>query len=308
MIPAEPIKIRTMARSVPSTLTSEGISPRSVLAGIGGLAILIGPLVFFSHWVIAAIFSDQRVGPAILPSISHAFHSPIAKPFFIGMLSAAALMFMAYRGWTARSPGADRALAVLCSLAGCMVVLFPTVPQPMPPTGNSELWPDYAKAFQVVHFSAAATLFISLILIARCRFTDDSDGDEHYRAWKRVRNGVYRCCSNIMIGAVVGMVACWIAERVLRIELLFPYVLIGEWLALTAFGIAWLVKGRLLFAYSGGVFAMPFDYAERSTKHTENIVNRWLSNRPQTCSICTRINALLDAFYSILQRFRGAAN
>lgn len=127
---------RTRTTLPPATPSgNDGVSPRAVLAGIGGLAILIGPFVFVSQWAISFLFDVERVGPEYLPSISHAFHSPVAKPFFVAMLGAAALMFMAYRGWTTRSPGADRALAILCSASGCLVVLFPTSPCPMPATG-----------------------------------------------------------------------------------------------------------------------------------------------------------------------------
>lgn len=296
---------RTRTTLPPATPSgNDGVSPRAVLAGIGGLAILIGPFVFVSQWAISFLFDVESVGPEYLPSISHAFHSPVAKPFFVAMLGAAALMFMAYRGWTTRSPGADRALAILCSASGCLVVLFPTSPCPMPATGVSELWPDYVKAFQVVHFSAASTLFIALILIARCRFIDSSGGDENFKAWKRVRNGVYRCCSNIMIAAVVGMVVCGIIEYLRGTDLPFLYVLIGEWVALSGFGVAWLVKGQFLLAYSGGLCPMPRNYAEQSSGQTNRRTYSWLSSRPQACSVCVQINSILDSLFKVLGRFR----
>jgi len=86
-------------------------------------------------------------------------------------------------------------------------------------------------------------IFLTLALISLFLFTK---GNGHTTKKKKTRNKVYRTCG-IIILLSIGLIALYdfSGDKFHRFDEYKPVFWI-EWVALTAFGTSWLVKGKLL--------------------------------------------------------------
>ena len=168
------------------------------------------------------------------------FHSPLGEKFWndlsisatyyvtpalAGVLTAASIVLMCYDGYDLQ----DNIVTTFSGVFGIMIVLFPC---------DCSVATDYTGFFQLpvswsskVHCTSAVIFFILLAYNSLFLFTK-SDGQKTQK--KRLRNNVYVVCGIGMLSAMILM----------PLPVSFPaktwWV---EMVALTFFGISWLVKG-----------------------------------------------------------------
>lgn len=152
-------------------------------------------------------------------------------PFLTGILTAAAIVLMCYDGYDWR----DNVVTTISGVFGIMIVLFPC---------NCTVATDYVGAFQLpvsvsnfVHCFSACAFFILLSINSLFLFTLGESGTK----MKKIRNTIYRVCGIGMLSALILMV--------LPINF-FAKTFIVEAIALTFFGISWLVKGQVFNLFS----------------------------------------------------------
>ena len=162
-----------------------------------------------------------------MDSISAYYYSG-AVVAFVGMLVALALFLITYRGFENKYGWVDRLAARIAGCAALLVAFFPTTA----PDGYPEL-PWWTALSRVVHYLSAIVLFSMFALFClwlfRMSSTDPPPPD------KRRRNLIYILCG---IAILIGMGWAAVAGRNEQ-PIFWP-----ESLALIAFAISWLVKGR----------------------------------------------------------------
>lgn len=151
--------------------------------------------------------------------------------FLTGILTAAAIVLMCYDGYDWR----DNVVTTISGAFGIMIVLFPC---------NCTVATDYVGAFQLpvsvfnlVHCFSACAFFILLSINSLFLFTLGESGTK----MKKIRNIIYRVCGIGMLSALILMV--------LPVNF-FAKTFIVEAIALTFFGISWLVKGQVFNLFS----------------------------------------------------------
>ena len=155
-------------------------------------------------------------------SVSAYYHTR-ASDLFVGSLIAAGAFLLTYRGYD----DTDRWLALAAGICAILVALLPvgSPADPLARVGFLDLSPGLSW---ILHTVAAAILFLILAWMALFQFTKGNSGTDN----KKKRNRIYRYCGVLMLmGMVVVPFAIWLAETIM----------------LTAFGVAWLVKGETLF-------------------------------------------------------------
>ena len=184
------------------------------------LRLLMGVMAFAIPIVVIYL-----AHPIVLESISASYHTD-AQDHFVGMLFIVAAFLIAYRG---RSP-AQGLWSKVGAVAAVLVAICPSSTATMPdlPSGP-------------VHYIAAAILF--LILAYFCFvFWKKTHASEN--PFKKRRSPVYAACGIIMLTCIVAIAAAnWFfgdTAKALRITFW------GEWIALWAFGVAWIVAGKSL--------------------------------------------------------------
>jgi hypothetical protein len=158
----------------------------------------------------------------VLPSISD-YYSLRTRDAFVGILFTIAWFLYTYRGYERKDDIAGN-LACVFALA---VALSPNSGTPVE---------------RVIHFTAAASLFLVLAYFCLFLFTKSSG---HPTARKLIRNRVYRTCGVLMV-ACIGLIALYSAvltrSPVARLNPVFWL----ETTALWAFGLSWFVKGETI--------------------------------------------------------------
>ena len=186
---------------------------------------VVGILGILFPWLLA-IGCPLLSGCTTLAESISAYYGTVVRDLFVGILFVIAWFLFAYRGYEPRD---DIAGDLACVFA-LVVALFPTTsPNPV---------------IRGTHYAGAAALFLVLAYFSIFLFTRTREtGSETAR--KRSRNRVYLACGLIMLVCV----ACVpLSSTVLSdgtIAVLKPVFWL-ESLALSAFGVSWLIKGRTL--------------------------------------------------------------
>lgn len=147
-------------------------------------------------------------------------------PPLVGILTTASVVLMCYKGYDWR----DNLVTTISGVFGAMIVLFPCK---CPVAG------DIVGFFQlpvnisnIIHCTSAVLFFILLAVNSMFLFTLGECNTRN----KKIKNIIFRVCAAGMIGALILMP--------LPIEF-FAKTFIIEAIALTFFGISWLVKGEV---------------------------------------------------------------
>lgn len=163
-----------------------------------------------------------------LGSLSAYYYSGAAAAF-VGLLVALALFLLTYRGYANRLHWADRTAAVVAGVAALGVAGFPTA-APAPPLRPS-WWSEWNAT---VHYGSAVVLFSMFAVFSLWLFRQTPPG-ETPTSGKRWRNRVYLGCG---LAILAGMAWAGLAGRS------DASIFVPESLALEAFAVSWLVKGR----------------------------------------------------------------
>jgi hypothetical protein len=94
-----------------------------------------------------------------------------------------------------------------------------------------------------LHLGFAALFFFTIAYISFFQFTK---GSGTITPAKRMRNKIYRACGTVIIAAIILIgLYFWLDLEKTQLKSINP-VFILETIALLAFGISWLTKGRFL--------------------------------------------------------------
>lgn len=180
-----------------------------------------------------------------LDSISAYFYS-FAVAAFVGMLVSLALFLLTYRGFRNAGNKWDGRLTNWAAIAALGVAAFPT----KPPPGIDKLawWSDWMG---YVHLACAVALFSLFAVISGWLFTMKHTRKfwptiAHWLAgWRGAdarsrskdnRDRFHFFCAVVIVLAMLAAAYCWAVGW---------QIFWAEWVALAAFALSWLVKGRV---------------------------------------------------------------
>ena len=147
-------------------------------------------------------------------------------PPLVGILTTAAVVLMCYKGYNWK----DNLVTTLSGIFGAMIVIFPCkCPVAGELVGFFQLPVNISH---IIHCTSAVLFFILLSINSMFLFT--LGGNETRN--KKIKNIIFRVCA-------VGMI-CALVLMPLPIKF-FAKTFIIEAIALTFFGVSWLVKGEI---------------------------------------------------------------
>ena len=191
---------------------------------LAGLMGMILPWVSLLGAVLVARTKGFPEGFWNLLSISETYY---VTPPLVGILTTAAVVLICYKGYSLK----DHVISALAGLFGLMIVLFPCeCPAASDIVGFFQL---PVKISNVIHCASAVAFFLLLSYMSLCQFTKGGKDTPH----KRIKKIIFKVCGFGMLGALALMVIP---------VTFFAKTFIVEAIALTFFGVSWLVKGEFL--------------------------------------------------------------
>lgn len=208
---------------------------------------LIGCIGFFLPVVLVLLSGIVTQGSYwIQPSISHYYYS-VANFVFLSSLILLGLFLILYRGkYEDKEENYLSTFAGVCAFA---IAIFPTSSDGFK-NDFYLLQCDYKSYFKIIHFTAAALLFICFVWFCLRIF---QKSDNIYTTPKSIkkkkkRNIIYKTCGYfIMISILMIAILSFPLEK-FSLKNIPDYTFYFECIALWSFGIAWLVKGSELFS------------------------------------------------------------
>lgn len=197
------------------------------LRRIRNLAGFLGMILPWISLIGAIIVSNTTGVPAeFWPTLSISATYYIC-PALTGILTAASVVLMCYDGYNLR----DNIVTTISGVFGIMIVLFPCAC-----TVSGEMVGFFQLPVAIsntIHCASACAFFILLSINSLFLFTL---GEKEPTKQKKIRNIIYRVCG-------IGMI-CALILMVLPVSF-FAKTFVVEAIALTFFGISWLVKGQV---------------------------------------------------------------
>lgn len=197
------------------------------LRRIRNLAGFLGMILPWISLIGAIIVSNTTGVPAeFWPTLSISATYYIC-PALTGILTAASVVLMCYDGYSLR----DNIVTTISGIFGIMIVLFPCAC-----TVSGEMVGFFQLPVAIsntIHCASACAFFILLSINSLFLFTL---GEKEPTKQKKIRNIIYRVCG-------IGML-CALILMVLPVSF-FAKTFVVEAIALTFFGISWLVKGQV---------------------------------------------------------------
>ncbi len=182
------------------------------------------------------LFADTQV----LPSISMYYYSNM-RDFLVGLLFLIGLFLLTYKG----EKVLDLVVSSISGFFGLGIAIFPCQGTLDSTTGIG-IFNLEAAFSDLLHFICAAAFFILLALNSLFLFTRNNSGRRTISPEKKKRNVIYIVCGIVMSVSLLGILVCSLIFSESQMSD-YKVVLIGETLALFAFGISWLIKGETLF-------------------------------------------------------------
>lgn len=195
------------------------------------------------------------------PSISEFYHSHMGD-VLVGTLVAIGVFLITYKGYP-RQPGerlSDQVVSTIAGLGAIGVALFPTA-QPVDklcppgesfagagPSGADLTCPiqgfvRHWETAEYVHFISAVVFFVMLAIFCFFLFPrgDTKNGEID---WKAPKNRVYLTCGILIVVSIAMLLLHWMLpfKDALRSV---NWVFWWETVAVLAFAISWLTKGRI---------------------------------------------------------------
>lgn len=186
------------------------------------------------------------VNQGLLSSISHYYYTS-ASIFFIGILFTFGLVLIAYKGYpkdeSRNGKASDDLITTIAGLAILITVLIPTAC-----TGsggkikfcaNGYLFGHQDSVMGAIHLISAAIFLFFLGWMCIKHFTRNQK--------LKGKNTFYRTCGYVIWSCIGLLLVLFSAEKIFTVEIdsyVFGYTFILETIAVWAFGIAWLVKGK----------------------------------------------------------------
>lgn len=216
------------------TMYSENniITYRRIRKTIGMLGISL-PLVL----VILSLIPFFKT--SVQPSISDYYYTHL-RELFTGVLCAVGLFLIRYRGF--KSSCFWRNDNLWTNIAGYLalgIALFPTNPD-VEADKVYTLIPLNDKLFGYIHYVFAAVFFMILAYMSIRIFTIGQNENKEIPVSIFNENHIYKICGYLIVVFIILVPICISTHAFSNSTLVF------EALALWAFGISWLIKGRAL--------------------------------------------------------------
>ncbi|WP_163438414.1 hypothetical protein [Fibrobacter succinogenes] len=204
------------------------------------IRVFAGVLGMTLPWIaMLGAFIVSKAQPQIIPSdfwtelsISETYY---VTPALAGVLTTAAVVLMSYKGYSLL----DHVITSISGVFGIMIVLFPCNCPMVKDETLVGFFQLTAAVSNKIHCTAAVIFFLLLAFNSLFLFTKDgNDKNQELTKQKKIKNIIFRLCG-------VGML-CGLIMVPLPLEGIIPAkVFIAEAIALTFFGISWLVKGEV---------------------------------------------------------------
>jgi len=184
-----------------------------------------------------------------LASISHYYYPTLSSLFFIIILSAFGLFLISYKGYTKDINSeqiSDNFLTNIGGFAALIVVFIPTVcaesaSEAIDLICKNETYPLFGhdnKTLNIIHLISAGVFILCMGWMSKYKFTKGN---------KTMHNKIYKTCGNLVFISVGLLISGIILEKLdLNFLINTYYVYFFETVAVIAFGISWLVKGKAL--------------------------------------------------------------
>jgi len=213
-----------------STKDPRLISYDTLRKAIGWLGILLPAVMIAGNYALGNCHVLQD-------SNSHYYYT-VTGNLFTGILCAVALFLIVYKGFNLLDN-------IVTSLAGCFafgIAMFPTNENSADSCAIIHL--PLNELRNDVHYWFAALFFITLAFISLFLFTKSKGPTTKL---KQTRNKIYRICGTTILVTVALLAIYSLSddESFQQFDKHKPIFWL-EWVALTAFGISWLVKGKLI--------------------------------------------------------------
>ena len=187
------------------------------------MRIMIGALGMLLPWLVALVTLSWP------ESISCTYYSVFAVGVFMVILGSAGILLINYKGYDS----VDDITATFAGIFGLLICLFPMVyvENPEMKTGILHLPSNISN---IVHCISAFAFFGFLAFMSFFLFTKTA-GEMTKK--KKIRNIIYRVCGVGMIGSFLLM----LLKLIPGVDI-YNLTWIVETIALTFFGISWIVK------------------------------------------------------------------
>jgi hypothetical protein len=166
-----------------------------------------------------------------LGSVS-AYYYTGGNAVFAGVLIALSFLLLTYKGYDNELYWADRTTGIVAGVAAFFVAFFPTGR----PEGLSYFAWSSTRA-HVIHNASAGVLFTAFAVFALYLFPYSGKGTTLAQRLRDPRNVIYYTMG---LAIVVGIVWTLVNAFVRHVSIFVP-----ETVAIVAFSISWLVKGRI---------------------------------------------------------------
>ncbi|MDA2911230.1 hypothetical protein MYX04_09900 [Nitrospiraceae bacterium AH_259_D15_M11_P09] len=198
---------------------------------------ILGISLPFILWLGALMLFNK----GIQPSISDYYYTGM-RNVFVGAHCAIGLFLLSYTGYKKDGVLEDALLGVPvgvpAGIGAIGLALFPTTPQENPT--------DLEQTIGSVHLAFTSLWFLTLAYFSLFLFTKSDQKPLPSR--KKKRNHVYRVCGYTMLGSI-GLI--FVIEKFLPLNIqqaisAYHPVFWLELVAVVAFGISWLTKGKAI--------------------------------------------------------------
>lgn len=194
---------------------------------------VIGIALPFALLIGDAVFLD---GDALIRGSLSAYYHSGMRDVFVGTLCATGVFLITYR---VVEPGRENALSTVAGFAALGVALFPTrrpADMALALTPLQQEWGETTVA--TIHF-ASAVVFIGCLAIISYDFGTREERNPHRERTSRLRwRTFHRACAAVIVATVLGVGLTQLTGVLDRYSLL-----VGETVAVLAFGLSWLAKG-----------------------------------------------------------------
>ena len=159
-----------------------------------------------------------------------------SKELMIGLLFTTSVFFFSYKGYDWK----DRVCSIVQAICALGVILFPVRPQIY--FGRTGLFLLPESVSNTLHLITSGALFFTFAINILCLFTIGSNEPTEK---KLLRNKIYRTCG-ILILVGSAFIALGGFPPFNKIPKWFPYTMICEFVLLSSFGFAYLVKSEAI--------------------------------------------------------------
>ncbi|RUA02062.1 MAG: hypothetical protein DSY89_03550 [Deltaproteobacteria bacterium] len=184
------------------------------------LRLMVGLVALALPVVVKAIASTP------ISSISASYYTE-ARDVFVGLLFVIGALMWAYNGHTQM----EKWVSKIASISAIIVAIFPTA---------CDICPSDLKS--AIHYVAAVVLFSTIAYFCLGPFKKNTKGQKGKKGRRAL---VYTACGWIIIGC---MLVVGLSKLTLPVELVnaLAITFIAEFVALWAFGAAWIVAGKVI--------------------------------------------------------------